>query len=150
MDGGAPAMTPPSSLVGAETTMLTPDAATAGQFCWVDLAASDSDRARHFYGNLFGWSAQNQRANGGVFTRLRAHGRDVGSMYQLSDAHLARGVPSHWTPYVRVADAEASAARAEACGGQVIVRPFEVEGVARIALVLDPNGAQLGLWQSTR
>jgi predicted enzyme related to lactoylglutathione lyase len=37
--------------------------------------------------------------------------------------------------------------RAVALGGEVIVHPFAVEGTARIALILDCVGAQVGLWE---
>src|SRR5882757_2112535 len=98
--------------------------AGAGQFCWVDLAASDADAAKGFYGEMFGWTSSEQAANGGSFTRLRRSGQDVGSVYQLSARHRENGVPSHWTPYVRVDDVEAAAQRAVSLGGEVVVRPF--------------------------
>ena len=121
--------------------------AGAGRFCWVDLAASDAEAAKVFYGRLFGWSSREQPANGGRFTRLRLSGRDVGSLYQLKREHLERGVPSHWTPYVRVDGVDEAAQRAASLGGEVIVRPFAVAGVARIALILDSVGAPVGLWE---
>lgn len=100
-----------------------------------------------FYGHLFGWTSHEQRANGGVFMRLRLKEKDVGSLYQMQAAQRMRGMPSHWTPYVRVGDVDETVRRAESLGGQVIVRPFLVDGVARIALVLDAVGAQIGLWE---
>lgn len=118
-----------------------------GRFCWVDLAASDADAAKAFYGQLFGWTASAQSANGGSFTRLTQSGQDVGSLYRLSERHLADGVPSHWTPYIRVDDVDAAARRAVALGGEIIVRPFAVAGTARIALILDSIGAHVGLWE---
>jgi predicted enzyme related to lactoylglutathione lyase len=118
-----------------------------GQFCWVDLAASDASAAKAFYGEMFGWTPSEQAANGGSFTRLRRSGQDVGSVYQLSARHLANGVPSHWTPYLRVDDVDDVVQRAAALGGGVIVRPFPVDGSARIALILDCVGAQVGLWE---
>lgn len=60
----------------------------AGQFCWLDLAATDAEKAKAFYGNLFGWTSYEQPANGGSFTRLRLWGQDVGSLYQLKSALL--------------------------------------------------------------
>jgi predicted enzyme related to lactoylglutathione lyase len=120
-----------------------------GFFCWVDLAASDADRAKAFYADLFGWKSHEQPANGGRFTRLRLAGRDVGSLYQLKRAHLDNGVPSHWTPYIRVADAEQAVERAVSLGSEVIIRPFHVAGIARIALILDSVGAPVGLWEPT-
>ena len=121
--------------------------ANAGRFCWVDLAATDAARAKAFYSQLFGWTSREQPANGGSFTRMRLSGQDVGSLYQLSRDHLDRGVPSHWTPYIRVDDAGDAARRAATFGGKVIVRPFEVSGVARIALIQDSVGAHVGLWE---
>lgn len=123
------------------------DAVPPGRFCWLDLAASDAGRAAHFYGRLFGWTAREQPANGGHFTRLQASGRDVGSLYQLRRELLGRGLRSHWTPYVRVLDAGDTARRASEIGGTVVVSPFEVSGIARIALIADAVGAQIGLWE---
>lgn len=116
-------------------------------FCWVDLAASEADTALAFYGSLFGWTALPQSANGGVFTRLRAAGRDIGSLYQLQARQLAAGVPSHWTPYVRVDDVDGALARTAALGGSTMVQPFLVPELARIAVIVDPVGAPIGLWQ---
>jgi len=121
---------------------------TAGAFCWVDLAATDAAAARSFYRGVFGWAAHEHAANGGTFTRWQLDGRDIGSMYPLSAAQREHQVPSHWTAYVRVNDIDTAAQRVVACGGRVLVQPFLVTGVARIALVLDAVGAQLGLWQS--
>jgi uncharacterized protein len=122
-------------------------AVPAGSFCWVDLAATDASRAVDFYGRLFGWRAQSQAANGGSFVRLSLGHRDVGSLYQLKAAAREAGVPSHWTPYVRVDDAWTACRRAVELGGSVVVEPFVVEGTARIALIVDPGGATLGLWE---
>jgi uncharacterized protein len=121
---------------------------TAGHFCWVDLAATDATLAQDFYGQLLGWTASEEHANGGSFTRLRLSGEDVGSMYQLKRAHVDHGVQSHWTPYIRVDNVDDVARRVVALGGEVIVHPVAVSGIARIALIVDPVGAHLGLWES--
>ena len=118
-----------------------------GQFCWLDLAATDAEKAKTFYENLFGWSSYEQPANGGSFTRLRLWGHDVGSLYQLRGALLKHGIPSHWTPYVRVDDVENAVQRAIAFGGVIVADPFIVSGVAQIALIEDSVGALVGLWQ---
>lgn len=120
---------------------------TAGRFCWVDLAATDAGSAKVFYEQLFGWTSCEESANGGSFTRLRSSDQDVGSIYQLKRAHVDQGVPSHWTPYIRVDSVNDATGRAISLGGSVIVRPFVVSGIARIALILDSVGAQVGLWE---
>jgi predicted enzyme related to lactoylglutathione lyase len=119
-----------------------------GTFCWLDLAASDAGRAQRFYAQAFGWHFHERAANGGRFTLCRAGERDIASMYPLRRAQLEAGMPSHWTPYVAVPDLQAAASRVTASGGRIVVAPFDVEGMARIALVEDAVGALLGLWQS--
>ena len=121
--------------------------APAGRFCWLDLAATDAPRAIEFYGELFGWRALTQGANGGTFVRLKYQEHDVGSVYPMRDAARSAGVPSHWTPYVRVNDAQAACRTAKELGGSIAVDPFQVEGVARIALIVDPTGAPFGVWE---
>ena len=121
--------------------------AKAGHFCWVDLATTDAARAAAFYQRLFGWTAREQAANGGTFTRLERAGCDAGSMYQLGRTQLEAGMGSHWTPYIRVENVDDAVRRAAEAGGKLMVRPFDVSGVARIALILDSTGAPVGLWQ---
>ncbi|MBD3811530.1 MAG: VOC family protein [Betaproteobacteria bacterium] len=128
--------------------MATPDSPRPGRFIWHDLAAADTAAAQDFYRAAFGWTATTEYANGGQFIRLQSGGHDVGSMYALSRKEREHGVPSHWTPYVGVENIEAATHRVEAAGGVALVRPFEVEGVARIALVADTLGSVLGLWES--
>lgn len=119
----------------------------AGALRWMDLAATDAPRAQEFYRRLFGWSAEPRCANGGVFLRFQRAGLDLASMYQLGREDLERGVSSHWTAYVEVDDVERTTRRAVELGGRVFVAPFEVDGIARIALIADAVGAPLGLWE---
>lgn len=128
--------------------MAAPNSPRPGSFIWHDLAAADTAAAVDFYRAVFGWTAVTEYANGGRFIRLRSDGHDVGSMYALSRREREHGVPSHWTPYVCVENIEAATRSVEAAGGVTLVRPFEVEGVARIALIADTLGSVMGLWES--
>ena len=129
--------------------MKMPTTPETGHFCWVDLATHDADRAAAFYGDLFGWKPRDERVGPGHVTRLLSNGTAVGSLYQLNREQIHRGVPSHWTPYVAVASLDATSKRAASLGGRIIVKSFEVPGVARVGLVMDPIGALIGLWQQT-
>jgi hypothetical protein len=117
------------------------------RFCWLDLAAADTRGAADFYAGMFGWQARRQAANGGEFLRFTHDGEAIGSLYQLGKRQLADGVPSHWTPYVGVADIDQATARVAGLGGQVAVQPFSVDGVARVSLLVDSVGALIGLWE---
>lgn len=124
------------------------DPLPAGSFCWLDLAARDAAVAKQFYAQAFGWTFLDVHANGGVLTRCRVHGQDVGSLYQLRQAQVEHGMPSHWTPYIRVESADHTARSIAALGGRLVVAPFDVDGITRIALIEDAVGALIGLWQA--
>ncbi|MGD8350920.1 MAG: VOC family protein [Gammaproteobacteria bacterium] len=117
------------------------------RFRWLDLAAVDARKAADFYLGMFGWDTQREAANGGEFLRFAHAGEVLASLYQLGPRQIAGGVPSHWTPYIGVNDVGAMAARAAKLGGQVVVKPFDVDGMARVSLVTDSTGALLGLWE---
>jgi predicted enzyme related to lactoylglutathione lyase len=110
--------------------------------CFVDTWQPDADAAARFYAELFGWDADGP-AGGPYMCRLR--GRDVAFIGQSPAEHAHR--PSAWTTYVWVDSADATAARVLAAGGSVPVEPFESLDGGRIAILADPAGAHLGIWQ---
>lgn len=119
-------------------------------FCWLDLAASNARQAEAFYAGMFGWQIQRKQANGGEYAHFIRDGESFASLYQLEPRQIAAGVPSHWTPYVAVSDIGEMGSRAKSLGGQVIVRPFDVGGVARVSLIVDSAGALIGLWENRK
>jgi len=127
--------------------MKTPNFSPFGKFIWHDLAAADMAAALNFYTTVFGWTMITEHANGGQFIRLQSGGEDVGSMYKMNLRERKHGVPSHWTPYICVENIVAATQKVELAGGNIVVQPFEVGRVARIALITDSTGAILGLWE---
>ncbi len=110
-----------------------------GMFFWNELTTPDVEGARVFYGKVFGWTAHVAEMPGG--------GGDYTSFMQ-GEAHVGGamappqpGIPPHWMPYVRVEDADATAAAAVEAGGQVCQAAFDVPTVGRIAVLQDPAGA---------
>ena len=119
-----------------------------GTFCWVDLATTDPDGAKAFYGELFGWEAEDiPGGEGGDYTMLRLDGDDVCALYGIEEARREQGVPPHWFNYVSVEDADATAAKARERGGTVVSEPRDARDMGRMAVVADPDGAVIGLWQ---
>jgi predicted enzyme related to lactoylglutathione lyase len=57
------------------------------------------------------------------------------------------GAPPHWLPYISVANADDSAARAAQAGGKVLAPPIDVYDAGRMAVIQDPGGATFALWQ---
>ena len=120
-----------------------------GTFCWVGLATSDPGSARAFYTGLFGWQAEDFEAGAaGTYTALRRGSEDVAILYMQQPEARAAGAPPHWTSYISVEDAEATAARADELGGAAVFRePFDVLDAGRVAAIRDPTGAIVSLWQ---
>jgi uncharacterized protein len=130
----------------SERAMPSTSQGGIGPVCWVDLAAHDLGAAQMFYRGLFGWREEVARHAGGTYSKLLCRGVPFGSMYQLSAERIRHGTPSHWLPYVRVADMREATRLAVQLGGEVLVQPFDA-GPARIAVMLDCVGAQIGLWE---
>ncbi|HXI23333.1 MAG TPA: VOC family protein [Pyrinomonadaceae bacterium] len=117
-----------------------------GSFCWIELATTDGPGAKKFYGELFGWEAQDMPIGPDmVYTMLKLNGKDVAALYQKGEQ--MKDVPTHWASYVSVTSADETAAKAKALGGNVIQEPFDVMDVGRMAVVSDPTGAVFSIWQ---
>src|SRR5579863_10182358 len=122
-----------------------------GSFCWFELATSDQNAAKAFYGSLFGWQAADMPMGPGDFyTMFKLDGRDAGAAYTLRPEMKAQGIPPNWAIYISAASADESAAKAGQAGGQVVAPPFDVFDVGRMAAVVDPTGAAFCLWQEKR
>ena len=119
-----------------------------GTFSWADLATTDPAGATAFYRRLFGWEAEDMPAGGGAtYTMLRRDGAYVAALYRQGDDQRDQGIPPAWTSYVTVADVDAASERVPALGGRVLAGPFDVLRAGRTAVIADPQGAALALWQ---
>lgn len=127
----------------SERTELLP-----GSFCWPELASPDTTKAKQFFSGLFGWEGLDVPSSGGTYTLLKLRGKDVGGLRAMMRAEREQGVPSHFLTYVSTASADASAAKAAELGGKVVMGPFDVEGIGRMAVVADPAGVVFALWEA--
>ncbi len=119
-----------------------------GSFCWIELATSDQNAAKSFYGKLFGWSANDfPMGPNDFYSMFQVAGRDVAAAYTLRPDQRAQGVPPHWMIYVAVESADKSAERAAQLGGKVLAPAFDVYDVGRMAVLQDPTGAVFSVWQ---
>jgi predicted enzyme related to lactoylglutathione lyase len=88
--------------------------------------------------------------DGATYTMLRLGGRDVAALYEQGADERAAGIPPHWSSYVSVVDVDELAARVEGLGGKLLAEPFDVLDSGRMAVVQDPTGALVSLWQAGR
>ncbi|MFD9124106.1 VOC family protein [Kitasatospora sp. NPDC059571] len=119
-----------------------------GTLCWTELYTSDVEAAKKFYGSLFGWQTEAMPlpGGGGDYWIIGPAGlpkeRMHGGMMQLPTEHLAlsAGRP-YWHPVFAVEDTDATVAAVTANGGSIQMGPEDAPGVGRLALCLDPSGA---------
>jgi predicted enzyme related to lactoylglutathione lyase len=124
--------------------MPTRDIAPVGAPCWVDLMTSDVDRARAFYGELFGWTATEPVEEfGGYFNFSKDGVLVAGGMPAMPDA----GPPDIWSIYLATDDARKTVEVASANGAQVIAPAMDVADLGTMAVMIDPTGAAIGTWQ---
>ena len=122
-----------------------------GEFCWIELATSNQDAAKSFYGALFGWTARDVPIGPKeVYSLLELQGRVAAAAFTLSSGESAAGVPPHWHLYVAVASADDAAKKAGELGGKVVEAPFDVMDRGRAALIQDPAGAYFSLWEAKK
>ena len=128
--------------------MPTIEKHTPGSPCWFELSTSDQDAAKTFYSNLFGWSiADNPMGPDMVYTIFKLNGQDAAACCTLQPEQKAHGVPPNWAVYIATENADATAAKITSAGGGVVLAPFDVMDLGRMAVVSDPAGAVFCLWQ---
>jgi hypothetical protein len=119
-----------------------------GAFCWLELGTTDRIAAKNFYSNLFGWTPNDMDMGPDMaYTIFRISENDACGAYQLMKDQLDAHVPPHWMLYVRVESVDASAAKAVQWGAQQIVPPSDIPNVGRFALLQDPTGAHISIFQ---
>ena len=116
----------------------------AGTPSWFELHTRDYDAAVAFYRDVFRWDTHVvSDAPEFRYTTL-ANGDEFLAGIMDASGFLAAGVPSHWSVYFGVDDADASLAATVDLGGAV-VNPAEDTPYGRLATATDATGAQFKL-----
>lgn len=118
----------------------------AGRFVWYEHLTRDVPAAVAFYADVAGWKTQPFGQGGDYLMWVGSQG-PLGGVMRLPDEAARAGVPPHWMAHVQVDDVDAKAALARRLGGKVHHEPTDIPTVGRFAVVADPQGAFLGIFQ---
>jgi uncharacterized protein len=120
----------------------------AGTLCWADLSTPDAARASEFYKGLLGWQIFADPKDNSGYLHIKNGEHFIGGVPPA--AYRKAGVPPHWMAYFQVDDVDASAAKAKELGGNLYLPPMTMEGVGRMSVIADPQGAVFSIFKSAR
>lgn len=111
---------------------------------WVDVSSPDLAKTNAFYSGLFGWDVQPvpDPAAGG-YTMYYLDGKMVAAAGPVFGPEQ----PPAWATYLCSEDADATVQAVKDAGGQLLMGPMDVMGQGRMAVMMDPTGAHVSLWQ---
>lgn len=127
----------------SDQPMEVPGAMTPGMAGWNELMVDDPEAAMAFYGAVLGWTFRKSPAShldywlfGGA-----EPGTEVGGLARKPDC----APRNSWTLYFCVQSVDEAGARMRSLGGRWLQEPFDVPGVARMAVCESPDGAEFAL-----
>jgi len=100
---------------------------------WVDLGSPDLAKAKKFYGSLFGWNTPEGPAEAGGYSVADIGGKTVAGLGPKMDPNMD--------------SVDDTLAKVSASGGTVLAPAMDVMEAGRMAIIADPVGAVIGLWQ---
>jgi predicted enzyme related to lactoylglutathione lyase len=119
--------------------MAEPDLAKPGGVTYMQIPATDPRASGDFYAAVFGWNVRGNvdhlgfddaaQQVSGAFVTGRAISKEPGIL-----------------PYVYVDDVDATLAKAQARGAEVVTPRYD-EGNLWVATIRDPAGNVIGVWQ---
>ena len=118
-----------------------------GKFVWRDLVTEDPDAVKPFYAALFGWQFEEGRALGAPYTLIKSGGQYIAGISKTRRPPTDQPV-SQWLSFMSVADVDLAVDRTRSAGGSLVAGPLDLTAVGRGAVVLDPDGAPVGLLRS--
>ncbi len=119
-----------------------------GTLCWADLSTPDAKRASDFYSGLFGWSIFADPKDKSGYLHIKNEEHFIGGVPPA--AHRKPGAPPHWMAYFQVDDVDAAANKATQGGAKLYLPPMTMEGVGRMSVMADPQGAVFAIFKSAR
>ena len=117
-----------------------------GTFLWNQCHTSDPARATGFYRAVFGYEVDEMDLGGKeAFRLLKVKGRGIAGVREV----VSEGEPPNWSTVFAVDDADETVAKARELGGTVLMEPFDLPEIGRLAVLQDPAGAVFQVMKPT-
>jgi uncharacterized protein len=122
-----------------------------------EIPADDLDRAKSFYGAVFGWELQTVPMNGGEYTSVKTTDVDEETQQPTEPGAINGGMflrnegVSVTSPVITidVDGIDDALKQIEAEGGSTVAPRTAIPGMGAFAYFKDPEGNVMGLWETT-
>jgi predicted enzyme related to lactoylglutathione lyase len=122
--------------------------AAPGDWIWSASFERNPKQSAAFYNAVFGYDVFDlPSADGAEHVILSSDDYARAAIHTLPPNHRH----PHWLNFIRVEDAVGTSAKAVELGGRVVVEPFVDRHGGKIAVIVDPTGAAVGVmeWSET-
>lgn len=126
---------------------MTQNQIALGKFCWMDVATPTMKETKQFFSDVLGWSYLDIPTPEGPYVMAQVDGKPFGGFMDLTSSKFPKGIPAHVGGYVWVESVDKTVTEFEKAGGTVRAPAFDVMDKGRMAVVADPFGAVLSLWE---
>ena len=110
-------------------------------FVHLELNTPDLDKAKEFYGQMFGWTFSDMNTPAGIYSTFQPDKAPGGGLTSMADA------PKGWSAYVGVDDIKAATDKAASLGAKVCMSCQEIPNIGWMTVLIDPTGAMINLFQ---
>lgn len=126
-----------------------PEKLREGQPVWVDYTCHDFESTTKFYTEIFGWKFEDQGPDFGHYHMITKDGASVGGAMRAMnmDGTPNPMIPAAWTTYLHTNDIANTYAAALTAGAAPVAEPMAVGSLGQMAVITDPTGAEVGMWQ---
>ena len=118
-----------------------------GEIHWSEYVSGDVAASKKFFTEVVGWTINEMPMPGGMVYNVCMNGeRPVAGIMSVDVIRQQNpDAKPHWMTYIQVDDVDAAAKAVAANGGTVLSEPFDVAGVGRICITMDPGQAVVGI-----
>lgn len=120
---------------------------STSEFCWNRLMTSNVPMSAEFYSDLFGWEIQDAFLGTMKVSIFKVGNRAIGGIMHIPPG-LENTYQPHWLSFVAVENIHVSVHKARKLGATVSLAITSFGASGTIAVIVDPFGAHLGLWQA--
>ena len=116
-----------------------------GEIHWSELVSADVEASKKFFSEVVGWKINGMPMPNGTYNVCTVDDVPVAGIMGIEQIEADHEIQPHWMTYIAVDDVDAAAAKVAGSGGTLVREPFDIPGVGRIAIVMDPGQGVCGI-----